>query len=201
MIAQLFAALVRLFGPEVDDANAAAAAELPERVECDAPFMHQPYDCPDRVRWALTAISDRECPGNYCGKRRWVGRHRRDSGHDPGLWRMGHRRGAKGYRTGGLHWWCPAHADPEGMSTVGPHGLIYAYNVHRLRVPGNCVPWWVFAAPAVSAKAARARYLKMCDVEGRSAWCPSASAAYRAYRRRCRRRELPRAECGEALTG
>ncbi len=195
-IAHTIAAFVlQALGPTVEEANEAAAAQVPDYDLCDVPVLEQPYDCPGRVRWALVSISDRECPNNYCGHRRWVGRHRRDSGHEGGLWRAGHRRGGKGYRRGALHWWCPAHADPEGMSTVGPHGLIYLFNVHRLGVFGNCVPWWIFASPAVSARAATARYLRNCKPGTRDGWCPSERSVGRAFRRRCKRRVLSRSEC------
>jgi len=193
----IFSALLRLFGPEVDEANAAAVAELEVYDACKAPLWEQAWDCPERVRWALAAISDRECPGNYCAHRKWVGRHRQDSVHDEGIWRRGHARGERGYHAGALHWWCPAHATPTGMSTVGPHGLIYAFNVHRMHVLGNCVPWWVFASPTVSAQVARERYLKLCGPQRRSGWCPSVRSSYRSWKRRCARRDLPRKECRE----
>lgn len=197
IITAIISTLLRVFGPDVDAANAAAAAELELFAECEVPLWEQPYDCPERVRWALVAISDRESPGNYSARFHWVGRHRRDSGHEERLWTRGLERGAKGYRRGGLHWWCPAHWGAEGMSTVGPHGLIYAFNVHRMGVAGNCVPWWVFATPSESARVARHRYLKLCG-DNRKGWCPTPEAAERSRTRRCRRRELPRAECLEA---
>ena len=197
IIPALLSALLRLFGPEVDEVNASVAAELEVRAECEGPLWERPFDCPERVRWALVAISDRECPGDYCAHRTWVGRHGGDSGHDKGLWAKGHRRGARGYREGALHWWCPAHQDPVGMSTVGPHGLIYLYNVHRLGVLGNCVPGWILAAPSVSARAALDRYLELCGAESPSGWCPTIKAAFNSRIRRCHRRELPRDECKE----
>ena len=197
MIAQLLAAILRILGPSVDEANAQAAAELDAYEACDVPLWEQPYDCPERVRWALTAISDRECPGNYCAHRRWVGRHGRDSGHEEGLWRKGHRRGWEhpNWTKGALKWWCPAHWSAEGMSTVGPHGLIYLFNVARLEVQGNCVPWWWFATPTVSARAARERYLERCDDGTGKGWCPKIEFQQKVRRRRCHRRELSRDEC------
>lgn len=203
ILPHIIAALLRAFGPSVDEANEAAAAEVEPYLECEAPLWEQPYDCPERVRWALAAISDRECPGNYCAHRHWVGRHRGDSGLESDLWRRGHRRGWEhpDWRKSALRWWCPAHATPGGMSTVGPHGLIYLFNIHRLDAAGNCVPWWVLASPAVSARAATHRYLELCSGDTPSGWCPSPKAAYRSWHRRCRRRDLPKNECGEVRRG
>lgn len=193
MLAQIVAVLFGVFGPSVDQANAAVAAELEAHEGCDRPLLEQSYDCPERVRWALTAISDRELPSPGQWTYRWFGRHDGDSWAEPGLWKKGHRRGREGKRTAALHSWCPAHSDPEGMSTVGTHGLIYVFNVHRLGVPGNCIPWWIFAAPSFSAEAARARYLKLCKEPG--GWCPTPNAILQAMRRRCDRRILSRLEC------
>lgn len=194
MLAQIFAGLLRVFGPTVEEANAAAAAELDDREDCDVPIAEQPYDCPERVRWALVAISDRELPDPAPWSYRWYGRHAGDSWADDGLWRSGHRRGRKGRTTGALHSWCPAHLDSEGMSTVGTHGLMYLYNVHYVGAPGNCIPWWIFASPTVSAEAARDRYLKLCE-EKATGWCPSLHAVLQAWRRRCDRRMVSRDEC------
>jgi hypothetical protein len=194
MLAQIVAGLFRLFGPTVDEANAAVAAELEAREACEVPLLQQPYDCPERVRWALTAVSDRELPDPGPWTYRWYGRHIGDSHHELGLWKLGHRRGREGRRTGALRSWCPAHRDPEGMSTVGTHGLIYLYNAHYLDVVGNCIPWWLFAAPMFSAEAARERYLDLCE-DRSGGWCPSPNAVFNAWRRRCDRRMLPREQC------
>lgn len=200
ILSSIFATVLRLFGPELDEVHEQVAAELPVRPECDAPIFSQPYDCPDRVRWALVAIADRESPGNYSARKRWVGRHRGDSRLDARLWTAGWRRADKGYKKAALSWWCPAHLSPEGLSTVGPHGLIYLYNVHRLDAVGNCLPWWLFASPEQSARAARHRYLQLCDDAGPArGWCPSLRAAMSARKRRCDRRELPRDECSREL--
>jgi hypothetical protein len=198
-LALMVATLLKLAGPQLDAVHAQAVLELPAGPQCDAPLWEQPYDCPERVRWALVAIADRESPGNYSARYRWVGRHAQDSVHDLDLWRVGHERGRKGYRRGALAWWCPVHTDPLGMSTVGPHGLIYLFNVHRLEVPGNCVPWWLFAVPSVSAEAAIDRYLQLCE-DMRSSWCPTPRAVASSRRRRCDRNELPPAECRREVT-
>jgi hypothetical protein len=190
----VIASLLRLLGPELDEVHRDAALELPSRRACAAPLEQQPYDCPERVRWALTAISDREMPGDYSGNIRWAGRHRGDAHFDLELWRMGHRRGAQGKRKASLAWWCPAHWSPTGMSTVGVHSLMYAYNVHRLGVPGNCVPWWMLGIPSVSVEAATDRYLDLCDQPDPSGWCPTLSATVAARRRRCDRNETD--NCG-----
>jgi hypothetical protein len=184
--ASIMAVLLRVLGPDLATVHAELAAALPTDDEvCATPLEEQRYDCPERTRWALTAIADRESPYSFSDGVRWVGRHPRDSGHDAGLWRLGHRRGRAGRRTGALSWWCPAHHDAEGMSTVGPHGMIYLYNVHRLDVPGNCVPWWIFAAPQISAVAALHRYLDLCDEP--SSWCPTLPAVVRARNARAAR--------------
>jgi hypothetical protein len=178
-IALIVAAILRLIGPTADEVNADVAATLEDREACVRPLIGQPYDCPERVRWALTAISDRECPGHYSAKIRWVGRHSTDKHFESKLLKKGHRRG-------NLSGWCPFHWWSEGMSTDGIHGLMYIYTVHYLEIPGNCVPWWVFAAPQVSARTALAMYLDKCDT-GHS-WCPSDRAITRAeFNRRARR--------------
>ena len=191
MIGAVLALLLPLVGPTVDEAHAAAVADLEP---CEGPWDAQAYDCPERARWALAAIADREGPGNYAASTAWVGIHGRDSRFAPRLWERGHRRGRKGHFRGALSWWCPVHSSSTGMSTVGPHGLIYVYNVHRLGVPGNCVPWWVLAAPAVSARVALDRYLERCGAEP-DGWCPSLDAAQRSRDRRCKRGDLARQEC------
>lgn len=190
--ATIVAALLRVLGPTLGDVHAELAAELPRDDEaCAGELERQRYDCPERTRWALSAIADRECPGSFSDEYRWIGRHRIDSVHEPGLWRLGHRRGRKGYQRGALAPWCPAHRDAVGMSTVGPHGLIYLYNVHRLDAPGNCVPWWIMAAPAVSGRAALHRYLELCAAPDASGWCPTIRAIERARDARRGRNRAP----------
>jgi hypothetical protein len=186
ILATLTAAILRLVGPELGDVHVEVVLELPTGPRCFVPLARMPYDCPERVRWALTAIADRELPQSNTDGVRWFGIHRGDSVHEADLWTLGHRRGRKGFSEGALSWWCPAHADPIGMSTAGPHGMIYAFNVHRLRAPGNCVPWWIFAAPKISAIAARDRYLEHCGrpERARSSWCPSPRAVLAARNRR-----------------
>ena len=158
--------------PTTDEGNLAAVATLTDREECDDDLEFQPWDCPERARWALLTISNRESPYNWSPSTRWVGQHVRqgDNRYSAGLGRRAHRRGT-------FQWWCPAHWGSEGFSTVGPHGLMYAFNVHRLDIPGNCVPWWVFATAEVSAHVALDRYLDRCELEpvGRS-WCPKLAA-------------------------
>ncbi len=154
--------------PTTDDGNRAAAATLADREECADDLAFQAYDCPERARWALLTISNRESPYSWSPRRHWVGEHTRhgDNRHSARLGRKARARGL-------FSWWCPAHWGDDGFSTVGPHGLMYAYNVRRLDVPGNCVPWQVLASPMVSARVALSRYVDRCeDPEGRS-WCPT----------------------------
>ena len=173
MLAAIHSALASLLNfPTTDDGNNAASSTLPDREECHDDLELQPYDCPERARWSLLAISNRESPYSWSPSRRWVGQHTAngDSKHSAGLGRWGRR-------VGRLSWLCPFHWGDAGFSTVGPHGMIYAYNVQRLDVPGNCVPWQVFASPLPSAKAALGRYLKRCEKEPtRRSWCPRLAA-------------------------
>lgn len=159
----------------VDGANALAA----ELVGSDSPACERqwrkPYGCPERVRESLDAISDRELPQEARRRARWFGVHRGDAGHERAL-------EAKGWRRGILSEACPWHGGAEGMSTVGPHGLMYVLNVGRLGVPANCVPWQALGLPIVSALAAGQRYLALCREPG--GWCPSAGARVRARKRR-----------------
>ncbi len=175
MLTLLFALLTLT----VDDANSLTAAALGNP---DARCLQwsKAYDCPDRMRESLSAISDRELPQEDRMSVIWFGRHYIDSGHDSALHRKGHRRGI-------LSGWCPWHVSGEGMSTVGPHGLMYALNVHRLGVPGNCIPWQALGLSLVSSWTAGLRYLANCSSEpqGRS-WCPSKGARRRARKRRGR---------------
>ena len=174
----MLALLLGILTMNVDSANAFAAGLLGEDTPACRYQWRKPYDCPDRMRESLAAVSDRELPQEGRGVSIWFGRHYIDSGHDSGLHRKGHRRGI-------LADWCPWHAEDEGMSTVGPHGLMYVLNVGRLEVPGNCVPWEALGLSVVSALAAGRRYLSNCEnePEGRS-WCPSAAARRRARKRR-----------------
>lgn len=197
--ALIVATLLRLVGPDLDEVHAELVADLPRVPACDRPLLHQPYDCPARVRWSLAAIADRET-GRYSAHVRWFGIHRGDAVHELGLWRKGHRRGRAGKRVAALSSWCPAHWDSEGMSTVGPHGQMYALNIHRLDAPGNCVPWWMFASSSFSGEAALDRYLQYCDEPSSSGWCPRPSAVRRALRRRCERNDFSGPACRE-VTG
>lgn len=161
----------------VDDANALAAAALGNP---DARCLQwsKAYDCPRRMEQALDAISDRELPQEERMTSRWFGRHYIDSEHEAGLLRKGHRRGI-------LSDWCPWHDRSTGMSTVGPHGLMYVLNVGRLEAPGNCVPWEALGLSVVSAYAAGRRYLAHCESEPEGhSWCPTRAARARARRRR-----------------
>lgn len=176
MLQDAIALIIALVGT-TDAGNVEAAATLPDRDECHVELHLQPYDCPERARWALLAISNRESPNGWSPARRWVGVHAGDAGHSPGLGQRMRERGV-------FASWCPAHWGSDGFSTVGPHGMIYAFNVKRLGVVGNCVPWWVFALPRVSARAALHRYLDLCEAEpvGRS-WCPTTRAVVGTRRR------------------
>jgi hypothetical protein len=193
----LLASLFRLFGPDLDQVHLEIERELQRHPgsHCDQALEHQPYMCPERVRWALTAIADREMPG-VSAHVHWFGIHERDSIHEDALWRHGHRRGRAGKSEAALSSLCPFHADAHGMSTVGPHGLMYLYNVHRFGVVANCVPWWWLAIPSHSAEAALDRYIELCadrtaDDPPHDGWCPSTAAMKRA--RRYRLRHLPSA--------
>lgn len=180
--------LLRLFIPPVDEANVSVAQELGvtefttedgELVECeDTPLEEQAFNCVERMRWALLTISNRENPGNWSPDRRYTGVHKGDSHHSPNVKRWAGKFGR-------LSWWCPSHWSHEGMSTVGPHGLMYGYTVQHLRVFGNCVPTWAFGLGPVSAKAAGVLYLKRCG--GEWGWCPSLDQVVRT-RRRARRK-------------
>lgn len=186
----ILAGLLRLLSPDLDTAHAAVVTTLPAAAQCDRPIRRQAYDCPERARWALTAIADRET--GYAPNMRWFGRHPDDSKHERVVWNIGRDRGV-------LEPWCPAHDSPVGMSTVGPHGMMYVFNVHRLRVPGNCVPWWLFATPGISAIAALDRYLHNCDDADAGGWCPSTAAIRRALRRRCVRNDFHGPACREVV--
>ena len=161
----------RLHLPTTDEGNlAAVAARLVDREECDDDLDYQPHDCPERARWALLTISNRESPGNWTPNRRWVGvrTYQGDHKHSAKIGRRMRERGR-------FQAWCPFHWGDEGFSTVGPHGLIYGFNVQRGRWAGNCVPWQYVAAPMQSARLALDRYLDKCEDEpepGRRSWCP-----------------------------
>ncbi len=184
----LLASILRLLTSELDEAHEEVTATLPMVSACDKPLRRQPYDCPERARWALTAIADRET--GYAPHTRWFGRHPGDAVHERVLWNIGRDRGV-------LEPWCHAHDSPVGMSTVGPHGMMYVFNVQRLRLPGNCVPWWLFATSGLSAIAALDRYLANCDDPDARGWCPSSSAIRRALRRRCVRNDFTGPACRE----
>jgi hypothetical protein len=204
MLNLLLAAILHLW-TTTDEANQRLASTLPDREECHDDLQFQPYDCPDRARWALLTISNRESPGGWSPSTRWVGVHTSFGDH-----RLSARIGRKMRSRGDFQWWCPAHWGDSGFSTVGPHGLIYGFNVARLEVPGNCVPWQIFALPVVSATAALDRYVDKCAVEraeGTRGWCPRTDevlvtkARWDERRRRVRRRARRRRcveERGEA---
>ena len=181
---------LRLLAPEVDAGNVAAAEEYGtelfinadgEEVECDeTPLWDQAFDCRERIRWALLTVSNRESVGNWSPRRRYTGIHKGDSHHASNIWKRGHKIGR-------LNSWCPAHWTPEGMSTIGPHGLMYGYHVQRLGVIGNCVPTWTFGIGHVSASVAARFYLKTCESKS-SRWCPSLSQVLKTKERARRRR-------------
>ncbi len=185
MLRQLLVIVLRWFAPEVDAANVAIAEEMgldtftnmeDEERECvDTPLELQHYRCKERMRWALLTISNRESAGNWSPRRRYTGIHKGDSHHAPRV-----RRWA--YKFGRLSWWCPAHWGSEGMSTVGPHGLMYGYNVQHLGVFGNCVPTWAFGIGSVSARAAGVIYIESCGYGERS-WCPTLEQVMRTKKR------------------
>ena len=169
MLGTLLALLLSLL-PTTDEGNVAAAATLPDREECDDELAFQAYDCPERARWALLTISNRESPYSWSPNRRWVGQHTAggDNLHSARIGRMARKLDR-------YSWWCPSHWGDEGHSTAGPHGLMVGYNVQRLDAPGNCVPWWIFATARVSATAALDRYVELCATEpapGERSWCP-----------------------------
>lgn len=181
---ELLIFLFRLIAPPVDEANVRTAQELGVTefldsegfvIECASlPLDEQPYDCVDRMRWALLTISNRESAGNWSPERRYTGVHHGDSHHADNV---KHWAG----KFGRLSWWCPSHWTSDGMSTVGPHGLMYGYTVQHLEVPGNCVPTWAFGLGPVSARAAGALYLKRCGEEW--GWCPSVEQVVRTRKR------------------
>jgi len=177
----MLAIIIALLASTVDGANVSAARRHTwTRPSCRVHVSRQDYDCQGRMRWALLAISNRESPGSWSPDRIWVGVHRGDAEHSPKLARRGRASGV-------LSWWCPSHWGSYGFSTVGPHGLMYAYNVHRLSAPGNCVPWWVFAAPHLSAQSAALRYLELCGSSS-DGWCPSLESTTETMRRHGARR-------------
>ncbi len=189
----LIAAVIRVLTTGADDA-AAIYAQSYERTECQTIRESQngpwetwsiwdlPYDCPERIQAALANVADREGPGNYNPTRVWIGRHTGDSWAENRLHTKGHHRGI-------LSDWCPAHWSPRGMSTSSTWGLMYVYNIHRLEIPGNCVPWQVFAFSFVAAKAAASHYVALCDPSRvpRWGWCPTIEDQKRSFRRRARR--------------
>lgn len=155
--------------------------ELVELECAETPLELQHPHCRERMRWALLTISNRESAGNWSPRRTWTGIHSGDSHHEP---RVRYWAG----RFGRVSWWCPFHWGSTGFSTVGPHGLMYGYNVQLLGRTGNCVPTRAFGVATVSAEAAGRRYLKSCKrrrAEGRG-WCPTTRAITRT-RRRARR--------------
>jgi hypothetical protein len=172
--------------PTIDDANQAVAATLPDRDECDVDLRAQPYDCPEYVRWALLTISNREGPDSWSAERHWVGIHTGKGDH-----RHSAKIGRYARRIGRYSDWCPWHWGDEGHSTVGPHGMMIGYTVQRLGAPGNCVPWWLFGMPNVSARVALSLYLDRCadGVEG-FGWCVRTERVVATRRRWYRRRRL-----------
>lgn len=152
-------------------------------VDCDdVPISQQHRACVERMRWALLTISNRESAGNWSPERDWTGVHAGDSKWEPRV----HYWAGKFNRTS---WWCPFHWGDGGFATVGPHGLMYGYNVQLLEREGNCVPTRAFAVSTVSAEAAGRRYLRACTKPWRDGigWCPSV-AQIEATKRRARRR-------------
>lgn len=171
--------------------------------DCDAPVWRQGPTCPERLSWALQTVSDRESPGNYSDRRRWLGRHRGDAS-------AGRRVQRRARAAGQIHDWCPWHRDAADMSTWGVHGQMYAYNVQRLRVAGNCLPPWILGFPRISAIVAARRYARVCSAEAMNplnprgrrgdGWCPSVVEQLATRHRRAQRGELP-LHAGGALVG
>ncbi len=200
LLQRLLILVLRLSSGPVDDYNAAMAeeygvdsfsyvddhGELHEKSCHRTKLKFQPYNCKLRMRWALLTISNREQAGTWHPERRWTGIHRGDSSHSGNV-----RYWADHF--GRLRWWCPAHWSDTGMSTVGPHGLMYGYNVQRVGMPGNCVPWWIFSLNAVSARTAAKIYASKCGgvdqrPEGKRGWCPTRKAIIRT-RNKARRKK------------
>lgn len=190
------ALLLRIIAPPVDASNVAAAERSGWNEFTDArgvthacgklAIQYQHPMCRERLRWALLTISNRESAGNWSPERRYTGVHKGDSQHAPKIWR-------RVTRVGRLSSWCPSHRTPGGMSTVGPHGLMYGYHVQRLGVPGNCLPTWAFGLGPVSARVAVALYVaKCCDGDQGFGWCPSVESIAKT-KHRARRRHYKRA--------
>ena len=191
---RVFCVAFGLLSP-VDEANVAVASSMgvhsfeavvdDELVELDCeglPIAGQHRACVERMRWALLTISNRESAGNWSPGREWTGIHQGDA-----KW-AGRVRYWAG-KFGRISWWCPFHWSRGGFSTVGPHGMMYGYNVQLLGIRGNCVPTRAFAVSSVSAEAAGRRYLKSCTKPWRDGigWCPSVAQIV-ATKRRARRK-------------
>lgn len=151
------------------------------REDCEVPLGEQPLDCPERFRWALLTISNRETIGSWSPDRLWVGRHTGDSDLEFRLYTKGHARGR-------LSLLCPFHWMPDGKSTVSPWGLMYVYNVQRFDFMENCVPWWLMSFAGVSVHAAADRYMAVCLSDDPDGWCPSTFEVVRTWVRYGRRR-------------
>lgn len=203
----ILTALLALILTPVDEANIEAATRFGnDRIECDVALASQPYDCPDRLRWALLTISNRESAGNWSPDRLWTGISEMDSKHSLKV-------KARGHKVGRLQWWCPFHWGSDGFATVGPHGQFYVYNVQRLGMTGNCVPWQYMALNEVSAEVAAKRYLAVCDADVYSpnmdmkpgdGWCPTLGqvvATRRRYRLRAAAKRRQRLAERESRTG
>ena len=183
----LWALLLYLAIPTVDQANRDAALLVGRAgPECDRALWRQPHDCSARIRAALRHVADRESVGNFADHMLWQGRHARDGWADARVHRKAQRRPTLAVAS-----WCPWVDEVEGSSTVGNHGLMSDYNRHFLDIPGNCIPWWVFAAPRVSSIAAARKYVRQCGRDGEAyspdlagGWCPALLPQMRARRRR-----------------
>lgn len=101
-----------------------------------------------------------------------MGRQTRDNKHENTVH-------TNALRVGWLSYWCPFHWATNGMSTNGPHGMMYAYNIKH--APFGCMPTHVFALPIISAVTAVKRYYKRCRQDlwkerwgsfPRDGWCP-----------------------------
>lgn len=191
LLERIIIMLVALASPTIDEVNYEMAQRLGVEQfdvtddlgqvtthECtDTPMRLQPYNCKLRMRWALLALTNRENAGNWSPGRRFTGIHRGDASYEEGLQRAQ-------IRSGRFSKWCPFHRTARGKSTVGPAGMMYAYNVQRVGTWANCMPWWLFASNTISGTTAARLYVSHCsEVDqrepGARGWCPTLRAAIR----------------------
>ena len=174
-------ALLAWLSTPVGEANqwAATVAGL-SSTDCDAPLWRQPRACPERLRWSLTVIADRESVGSFADSLRWQGEHPADG------W-AARRIAANGAARGWLKSWCPFHQEDDAISTWSNYGLMYGYNQHRVPELGPCWPSWLLGFPRVAALASARRMLSVCLGDRPDGWCPSMVDEMRARDRRLRR--------------